>query len=69
MYYSDSTGAARHRRHHDNRRVLVNRRSLHGSRRGSSISEQLIEMEIEAWARRAARSNGFGAPEAAWFGD
>ena len=27
-------------------------------------AEQLVAQEIEAWARRAASRNGFGAPEA-----
>ncbi len=30
-------------------------------------AEQLIAMEIDAWARRAMNSNGFGAPEAFWY--
>ena len=36
-------------------------------KRSTPSTQSLVDTEVEAWARRAARSSGFGAPEAGWL--
>jgi hypothetical protein len=60
--------AAARRQHQRGQRPgsLTPRPANHRPRRDPQSTQALVDAEIEAWARRAARSSGFGAPEAGW---